>query len=144
MCVEHKRVCVCGRNVASLQFRDDILPEEVLESLYCPACSAGVSYDAGTMMRDNGWIIKYDMDIARFIQQKLPVGDTNPAYLFDEGYCSWDGVYPTDRADSIREREELVALAKIDKKKYLERFKTWGIDRMDRLAKEGWRKASER
>jgi hypothetical protein len=141
MCVEHKKMCDCGRNSASFQFRDEIMPEEVLEKLYCPVCSSGVQNEEEAMIRDNGWIIKYDMDIVRFMQQKLPVAEATPAYLFDEGYCTWDGIYPTDRADSIREREELVQLAKTDKKKYIERFKAWGIDRMDRLAKEGWRKA---
>jgi hypothetical protein len=144
MCVEHKKVCKCGRNSASFQFRDEMMPEEVLEGLYCPFCSAGVAYDEETMVSDNGWVIKYDMDVVRFMRHKLPVADASAAYLFDEGYCTWDGVYPTDRVDSIREREELVKLAKIDKKKYVERFKTWGINRMDRLAKEGWRKANEK
>ena len=144
MCVEHKKVCVCGRNSASFQFRDEIMPEEVLEGLYCPVCAAAVRYDGESMILDNGWIIKYDMDIVRFMQHKLPAVDATPLYLFDEGYCTWDGVYPTDRANSIRERAELVELAKTDKRKYIERFKTWGINRMDRLATEGWRKANER
>ena len=144
MCVEHKKMCVCGQNSASFQFRDEIMPEEVLEKLYCPVCSSGVVYDEETMIRDNGWIIKYDMEISRFMRQKLPVADASPAYLFDEGYCTWDGIYPTDRADSVREREELVKLARTDKKAYLEQFKSWGIDRMNRLAREGWRKADEK
>ena len=143
MCVEHKKMCVCGRNSAGFQFRDEIMPEEILEKLYCPICSAGVQHEEGTMIRDNGWIIKYDMDVVHLMQQKLPVAEATPAYLFDEGYCTWDGLYPGDRADSIREREELVLLAKKDKKEYIERFKSWGIRRMNRLAKEGWRKADE-
>jgi hypothetical protein len=141
MCVEHKKVCICGQNSASFQFRDEIMPEEVIERLHCPVCSSRVQYDGETMVRDNGWIIQYDMDVVRFMRQKLPVADVTPGYLFDEGYCTWDGIYPTDRVDSVREREELVDLAKTDKKKYIERFRTWGINRMDRLAKEGWRKA---
>ena len=144
MCVEHKKVCMCGRKSASFQFRDEIMPEEVLEVLYCPVCAAAVRYDGESMIRDNGWIIKYDMDIVCFMQHKLPAVDATPLYLFDEGYCTWDGIYPTDRADSVRERAELAELAKTDKRKYIERFKTWGINRMDRLAKEGWRKANER
>jgi hypothetical protein len=119
------------------------MPEEVVEGVYCPVCSSRVHYDEETMISDNGWIIQYDMDVVRFMEHKLPAVCATPGYLFDEGYCTWDGVYPTDRADSIREREELVELAKTDKKKYIERFKTWGINRMDRLAREGWRKADE-
>ncbi len=144
MCVEHKKVCMCGRSSASLQFRDEIMPEEVLEGVYCPVCSSKVQYDEQTMISDNGWIIKYDMDIVRFMQHKLPVTGATPGYLFDEGYCTWDGIYPTDRADAVRERAELVELAKTDKKKYIEQFRTWGINRMVRLAKEGWRKADEK
>ncbi len=144
MCVEHKKICICGRSTASLYFRDEILPEEVIDRLYCPQCSVAVGYDAITMVMDNGWIIKYDMDIVNFMRQKLPAGEATPGFIFDEGYCTWEGVYPTDRADSVKEREELVQLSKINKKKYLEEFKTWGIKRMQRLQQEGWRKANER
>ena len=95
------------------------------------------------MLRDNDWIIEYDMDVARFIGQRLPSAAITPDYLFDEGYCTWRGVYPTDHIDSVREREELAKLSKINQRKYLEEFRKWGISRMDRLSKEGWRKARE-
>jgi hypothetical protein len=83
------------------------------------------------------------MDVARFMGQRLPSANITPDYLFDEGYCTWRGVYPTDHQDSLREREELVKLSKIDQRKYLDEFKRWGISRMERLSREGWRKASE-
>jgi len=41
------------------------------------------------------------------------------------------GVYPTDHIDSVKEREDLVKLAKINPRKYLEEIKKWGISRMD-------------
>lgn len=144
MCVEHKKICNCGRSMASLHFRDEILPEEVVDRLYCPSCSPDVSFDNSTMIKDNGWIIKYDMDVANFMRQKLPASDATPDFIFDEGYCTWNGVYPTDRADSVKEREELVQLSKINKKKYLEEFKSWGVRRMEQLKLEGWRKAVEK
>ena len=97
------------------------------------------------MLFDNGWIIEYDMDIARFMMQKISRSDEiSPGFLFDEGYCTWKGVYPNDHIDSTREREELVKLATTDRKKYFEEFKKWGVNRMERLAQEGWRKARER
>lgn len=46
-----------------------------------------------------------------------------------------------DHADSAREREELVKLSRVDPRRYLEEIKKWGIERMERLAREGWRKA---
>ena len=145
MCVEHKITCTCGNNAASFHTRDSILPVEVVQRLFCPACSAKAVFDPKTMLSDNGWTIEYDMDIARFMMQKIAGADAiTPEFLFDEGYCTWKGVYPTDLIDSVREREELVKLAKTDRKRYFEEFKTWGIKRMERLEQEGWRKAHER
>ena len=43
---------------------------------------------------------------------------------------------------ALREREELVSLSKVNPGKYLEEFKRWGIERIERLAREGWRKAN--
>jgi hypothetical protein len=143
MCVEYKTTCVCGTNSASFNFRDEIMPVEVVDRLYCPDCSTGVIYDPETMIRDNDWIIKYDMEIAHFMRRKLPVSEMTPGFIFDEGYCTWRGIYPNDHLDSLREREELVKLAATDRKKYLEEFKFWGARRMQRLAREGWRKANE-
>jgi hypothetical protein len=70
-------------------------------------------------------------------------GALSPEFLFDEGYCTWRGVYPNDHIDSAREREELLKLAKTDKKRYFDELRTWGNRRMERLAREGWRKANE-
>lgn len=144
MCQDHKKMCKCGRHNASLNFRDDILPEEVVANLYCPDCSSEVALNRATMLSDNGWVLEYDMEIAGFMKQKLSAGEITPEFLFDEGYCTWRGVYPNDHIDSAREREELLKLAKTDRKKYFEEFKSWGVKRMERLAREGWRKAHER
>ena len=96
------------------------------------------------MLIDNGWIIEYDMAVARFAGAKLPHREMTPELLFDEGYCTWRGISPTDYVDSARERGDLVKMSKINPKKYLEEFKRWGIERMERLANEGWRKAYEK
>lgn len=142
MCVDHMMICKCGSKSASFNFKDEIMPVEVVECLYCPQCSGDINYDADTMIRDNGWIIKYDMEIAKFMRNRLPAKEINPSFIFDEGYCTWRGVYPNDHIDSVEEREELLKLSKINPKKYIEEFRKWGIERMDRLSREGWRKAN--
>jgi hypothetical protein len=145
MCVDHSINCLCGKYHASFNFRDEVLPFEVITKLNCPACSQGVSRDTATMLDDNGWIIGFDMDVARFMLQNIAPADfVTPEFIFDEGYCTWRGVTPTDHIDSVKERDALAQLAKIDRKRYFEEIKTWSNKRMDRLAREGWRKANER
>ena len=142
MCIDHKMICKCGTHTASFNFRDEVMPVEIVSRLYCPQCASGVAFDAESMLKDNGWLIEYDMDVARFMAHKLSGATITPEYLFDQGYCTWRGVYPTDHIDSVKEREELVKLSKINPKKYLDEIRKWGIERMERLAAEGWRKAN--
>ena len=142
MCIDHKLMCKCGAHTASFNFRDEIMPVEIVNRLYCPQCATDIAFNAETMLRDNNWIIEYDMEVARFMAYKLSGAEITPEYLFDQGYCTWRGVYPTDHIDSVKEREELVKLSKIDPRQYLVEIKRWGIERMDRLAQEGWRKAN--
>lgn len=145
MCLEHSINCLCGKYHASFNFRDEVLPHEVITKLYCPACSQGVSHDPATMLVDNGWIIGFDMDVVRFMLQNVAPDDmVTPEFVFDEGYCTWRGVTPTDHIDSVKEREALAQLAKTDRKRYFEEIKSWSNKRMERLAREGWRKANER
>ena len=94
------------------------------------------------MVNGNNWIIDFDMDIVRFVSQRLPAPSINPERLFDEGYCSWRGLYPTDHLGSIKEREELGKLAKINQRRYIEEFKKWGIERMVRLEKKRLEKST--
>lgn len=143
MCVDHSIKCSCGKQHASLMFRDNILTQEVVSHLYCPECAATVEYDPATMISDNGWIIEYEMPMADYYVSKAE-GDVvklSPEDLFDQGYATWRGVYPGDHNDSAGERAELTALARTDMRKYLEEFKNWGTRRMERLQQEGWRKA---
>jgi hypothetical protein len=142
MCIDHRVTCKCGTYTASFNFREEIMPVEVINRLYCPQCSSDISCNADSMISDNGWIIDFDMDVARFAGYKLSGVPITPEYLFDQGYCTWRGVYPMDHIDSVREREELVKLSKIDPKKYIEEIRQWGTVRMERLAREGWRKAN--
>ena len=145
MCVDHSVNCLCGKNHASFNFRDEVLPYEVITKLQCPACSTGVLPNPATTLADNGWLIGFDMDVARFMLQKVaPAEQVTPEFIFDEGYCTWRGVTPTDHIDSVKERDALAQLAKTDRKRYFEEIRNWGNNRMERLAQEGWRKANER
>lgn len=145
MCVDHSINCFCGKGNASFHFRDERLPFEVITRLSCPACSSGAPYDPFTMLADNGWIIEFDMDVARFMLQKeAPASRVTPEFIFDEGYCTWRGITPSDHIDSVRERNGLFSLAQTDRKRYFEEIRNWSNNRMERLAREGWRKANER
>jgi hypothetical protein len=97
------------------------------------------------MIRDNGWVIAYNMEVARFMLNHLPepTGGITPEFLFDEGYGTWRSVTPTDGIDSVREREQILQYAKTDPKRYFAELRSWGTARMARLAQEGWRKARE-
>ena len=147
MCMEHSIMCTCGKRNASFNFKDDMMPPEIVRRLYCPSCSADLKFDPSRMVSDNEWVIEYDMDVAELYGRKLPFEDRvnlSADLLFDSGYATWRGVYPGDHIDSARERSELAALSKVDPRKYLEELKDWSINRMARLRKEGWRKAHER
>lgn len=142
MCVDHSINCTCSKHSASFNFKDDILPHVVITKLHCPSCSPA-AYDPATTLSDNGWQIVYDMDVARFMLQKVAAASqVTPEFIFDEGYCTWRGLTPSDHIDSVRERNQLAELAKTDRKKYFEEIKSWANNRMERLAREGWRKAN--
>jgi len=145
--MEHSVLCKCGKREASFNFKNEIMPPEVIDSLYCPACSQDVVQQSDRMLSDNGWIICYDMEVAGLYGTKLPVSDRDnltPETLFDEGYATWRGVYPGDHKDSAEERAAITRLAKENPKKYFEEMKNWAIGRMERLRENGWRKANER
>ena len=147
MCMDHSIVCRCGRKEASFNFKNEVMPPEAIEAVYCPHCSKGVTIDAETMINDNGWVIHYDMEVAGLYSNSLPSGHKqrlSPEMLFDEGYVTWRGVYPGDHIDSVSEREALTTIAKKDPKEYFDQMKSWTINRMTRLQEEGWRKAYDR
>lgn len=144
MCTNYSIVCKCGKHDVSFMFKNDLIPPEVVEAVYCPDCSGGVSPDSRSMLKDNNWLIKYDMEVAHLYDNKLPDSDArdlSPEILFDKGYATWRGIYPGDHIDNVREREELVKMVKIDPKKYFQEIKSWAVNRMARLKEEGWRKA---
>lgn len=145
MCMAHEMKCSCGSGMAGFSFKNEIMSGEVINRLYCPVCSRDIKFDHETMLSDNGWIIEYDLEIARFQANKIkaPRDEVTPHFIFDRGYCTWRGIYPSDHIDSVIERAEVVKLAKINPRKYLEELKEWATGRMERLSREGWRKARE-
>ncbi|NPA94414.1 MAG: hypothetical protein GXO58_03190 [Thermodesulfobacteria bacterium] len=144
MCQEIRKTCHCGRKDAQFHLRDNVLSPEVIENLYCPACSAGVDLNPDTMITDNGWIIEYDMDLARFLLSSKLLLDRKqirPGFLFDTGYACWLEMYPGEKEDILAERAEIMKLQQRDPRQYLQEISRWNIERVERLKEEGWRKA---
>ena len=143
MCMAIGLKCKCGENYASIHNDGSILPEEVVKNLYCPKCAIDVGFDGNTMIEDNGWIIEYDMEIAKVFASNIGVDakEITPEFLFDKGYCTWNGYTPFDQENRAREKMELLKLAREDRKRYIEEFKGWTERRLKRLSSEGWRKA---
>ncbi len=144
MCQEIRKKCHCGQQSAQFHLRDNILSQEVIQQLYCPACSSQVELDPHSMVLDNGWVIEYDMDLARFLLTSkllLEKEQIQPGYIFDSGYACWLEMYPGEKEDILEERAEIMQLQKKDPKQYLREISRWNIDRIERLKEQGWRKA---
>jgi len=144
MCMEVRKRCACGRENVQMHLLDNIMTPEVIAGLYCPACSLEIEVDGERMVEDNGWVIEYDMDVARFLAaaklQMLP-DDVTPGFLFDSGYATWREMYPGEQEDILKEREAFMALLKEDPRRYLAEINRWNIERVEGLKAAGWRKA---
>lgn len=143
MCLSHEMNCSCGQCRAGFNFRDGVLHMEAIKNLYCPKCSSDIRLNPDTMLADNGWIIEFNMDAARLKANSLNIdpADITPDFIFDEGYCTWQGIYPGDHIDSLIEKTEISKLAKVNPGQYMKEIRQWANSRMERLNKEGWRKA---
>ena len=144
MCQEVKKTCSCGQRDATFHLRDNVMDQKVIDRLFCPSCSADQDVDQETMVRDNGWVIEYDMDLARmFAITKLAMDPThvNPELIFDEGYVTWREMYPGETEDITDERNKIIAMKDSDPKEYLTAINSWAVERIQRLKDDGWRKA---
>ena len=144
MCLEIRKNCKCGAKNVQFHLRDNIMSEEVISGLYCPECSVDIDLDPETMLADNGWIIEYDMELARFLAvSKLMVEPetVRPGYLFDTGYACWLEMYPGEQQDVLQERQSILNLQKEDPALYLKEITSWNIQRVQKLKEDGWRKA---
>ena len=145
MCTHQKITCQCGLGVAYMFYRDDILPEETVIGIYCPACSHTVKWDPSAMIKDVGWIIHYDMEVARFYLKKKDIvrsdDEVSPEFLFFEDYCSWYGLTPTDIEENTYLAKDLEDLKKQNLRQYFDTFKQRRINRVNELKAQGYLKA---
>ena len=144
MCLAVHKTCECGTHNIQFHMRDNVLPAEAVTRLFCPSCKGDESYDAATMVTDNGWYIEYDLDLAKaFIARRnlIDPEDVTPAYVFDEGFACWLEMYPGEKEDIKDEKEKIVELLKQDRKQYLQEIQNWNVNRIERLKADGWRKA---
>ena len=144
MCIEVRKTCKCGSKTAQFHLRDNVMSQEVLTELYCPDCSAEVELDPESMLMDNGWVIEYDMNLAKFLAvSKLMVDPdaVRPGFVFDGGYACWQEMYPGEQQDVLEERKEILALQQENPSRYLKEISHWNISRIERLKADGWRKA---
>ena len=115
----------------------------VICELYCPECSKSVKIDVECMLVDNQWVLEFDLTLARGFLQRANVSTTylSPAYLFDQGYATWNGFTPNELDQRLVERQDIIALADQDMRQYLVEIKRWGCERVQKFRQAGWRKA---
>lgn len=142
MCMNERRFCHCGRYAAFLSFRDNLLPPAILVHLYCPGCRHQADGDRGAMLEDCGWILELDVDRARvFFNLRGVMGPVTPAFIFDEGYLSWQGLAPGDHEVNTRLHQRLEPLIEQNLALYLKSIKTEWTAHVAALKAAGWRKA---
>lgn len=144
MCVDVRKTCECGAANVQFHLRDNVMLPAVISRLFCPACPGDLGFDEETMLADNGWVIEYDMTLAKMLavqQLQIDADLVRPAFVFDLGYACWQEIYPGEREEIRVEREKIVRLAREDQKKYLETIQNWNIGRLEELKAAGWRKA---
>ena len=142
MCMMENRRCFCGRQAAYLNFRDNILPPEILVTLYCPECGPQGDFNPESMVADCGWIMDYDMEGAQafFLKRGLSQALT-PEFIFDEGYLTWQGFSPGDHLVRAELHQRLAPLIQEDMNQFLQSLKSEWLAHVERLKAEGWRRA---
>jgi hypothetical protein len=144
MCQEVNRKCSCGKEKVSFHLRDNIMSPEVIDRLFCPACSGAVTLEKENMVEDNGWVIEYDMELARmYAIAKLGMEPAQvwPDFVFDEGYVTWREMYPGETRDIADERQRIISMKEKDPHEYLTTITAWAVERIARMKAAGWRKA---
>jgi hypothetical protein len=143
VCSNHRLLCSCGENHANILFKNHILQPMVINKLYCPECSANVQVDFDCMLVDNGWILEFNLALASGFLQRSNISSTkvSPAFIFDNGYASWNGITPNELEQRLTERQKIIALAHQDMRQYLAEIRRWGCERVERFREAGWRKA---
>jgi hypothetical protein len=142
MCLQQARACRCGRRMAYLSYRDNVLTPEILRDLYCPECRTQAKWDAASMVEDCGWILEYDMFGTRFLMHRrgLDAG-VSPDFIFDEGYLTWQGFSPLDHEVNSELHRRLAPLIQDNMQQYLQSLKSEWLAHVAALKAAGWRKA---
>ena len=144
MCLAVFKKCECGDKTVQFHLRDNLMQPEVLTRLFCPSCPGDNAFDETNMIADNGWVIEYDMILAKGTvarQNFIDPEEVTPEYIFDKGFCAWLETYPGEQQDIKEEKEKLLELQKIDQQRYLREIISWNINRLKDLKADGWRKA---
>lgn len=143
MCNNHRVSCSCGQSQANILFKNHILNPSVFRNIFCPQCSRNVNFNPESMLADNNWILEFDLVIARGCLHRANINPSSlsPAFIFDQGYASWNGFTPNELDQRLVERQEIIRLAKQDMHLYLAEIKRWGSGRAKKFRKAGWRKA---
>jgi hypothetical protein len=141
MCLNLRRFCSCGRNSAYLSCRDNLLPGKILVNLFCPECRPGSIADRA-MLEDCGWVLEYDVDRAQtYFTVRGISSRATPAFIFDAGYLSWQGLAPGDQEVNTRLHQRLAPLVAQDLALYLKSLRSEWVAHVARLKAAGWRKA---
>jgi hypothetical protein len=141
MCMSLRRFCACGCNSAYLSFRDNVLSEEILITLFCPECRPDRLRD-DTMLQDCGWVLEYDLERAQtFFNLRGIKRRATAEFIFDEGYLSWQGLAPRDQEVNTRLHQRLAPLIEQDLALYLKSLRSEWLAHVARLKEAGWRKA---
>jgi len=84
------------------------MPEQVIKGPVLPVLLERGGVDRRPMISDNGWIIHYDMEAAKFMGKKQ-FKERSPGTASGPGVLLLERVYPGDNIDSGSEREKIIA-----------------------------------
>ena len=144
MCIDVRKTCECGANNVQFHLRDNVMQPETIARVFCPTCPGDTTFIDKTMLQDNGWVIEYDMVLAKFLAAgKLAItpSEVTPSFIFDQGYACWLEMYPGEKEAIKDEKEQLLRLREKDQREYLQAITSWNINRINTLKAAGWRKA---
>ena len=149
MCQSYRRSCACGERVSELFFGKNILNEAAVKEVYCPACASTIRQDEAeppepnALVQDNGWVLSLDMEIIRSMARHMALDpETVTANeVFRGDYVTWVGFSPEDSVLRAREQQELAERYGADRKAHFLALRKWAMQREQRLADEGWKKA---
>ena len=146
MCMDVRKTCECGASNVQFHLRDNVMLPETINRIFCPSCPGDTTFNEENMLQDNGWVIEYEMILAKFLaSEKLAVSanEVVPSFLFDNGYACWLEMYPGEKESIKSEKEQLLRLHENDQTEYLKAITSWNIERINKVKAAGWRKARQ-